>query len=73
MALHKGDKVAGITGFIVGAVLLLGLVLGVVAWTNSRFEGHGAAQQGHGPPQQGQAPGQPGAPGSPPPAAPTKH
>ena len=44
MALHKEDKAAGITGFIVGAVLLFALVIGVVAWTNSRFEGHGAAE-----------------------------
>jgi hypothetical protein len=46
MALHKEDKAAGITGFIVGAVLLFALVIGVVAWTNSRFEGHGAAAEG---------------------------
>ncbi|HYD51345.1 MAG TPA: hypothetical protein VEA99_01910 [Gemmatimonadaceae bacterium] len=38
-----GDKSAAFTGLIVGAIALLAILYGMVQWTNSRFEGHGAS------------------------------
>lgn len=39
---HPGDKGAAFTGLIVGAIAVMAILYGVVQWTNSRFEGHGA-------------------------------
>lgn len=36
------DKGPAFVGLFLGMFLLAGLVYGMVQWTNSRFEGHGA-------------------------------
>lgn len=45
MALFKEDKPAAFVGLVGGALLVLVMVLGVVRWTNAKFEGHGAAAE----------------------------
>ncbi|HEU4721105.1 MAG TPA: hypothetical protein VFS59_07050 [Gemmatimonadaceae bacterium] len=40
---QPGDKSAGFAGLILGAIALFVIMFGIVRWTNTRFEGHGAA------------------------------
>lgn len=41
---QPGDKSAGFAGLILGAIALFVIMFGIVRWTNTRFEGHGAAE-----------------------------
>lgn len=43
MSLYPQDKPAAFMGLVGGFVLVLAMVLVIIAWTNSRFEGHGPA------------------------------
>jgi hypothetical protein len=40
---HKGDARAAFMGLIFGAIVLLGLMYGIVRLTNAKYAGHGAA------------------------------
>jgi hypothetical protein len=41
MALQTQDKAAGLTGLIVGAAAIFLILIGIIALTNKKFEGHG--------------------------------
>jgi hypothetical protein len=43
MSLHQGDKPAAFAGLIGGTLLVLAMVVVIVQWTNTQFEGHKAA------------------------------
>lgn len=43
MSLYPQDKPAAFVGLIGGFVLVLVMVIAIVAWTNTKFEGHGPA------------------------------
>lgn len=50
MALHEGDLKAGVTGLIIGAVLLVAVTFTIVKLTNASHAGHPApAASGHAP------------------------
>ena len=40
---QPGDKSAGFSGLILGGIALFVIMFGIVRWTNTQFEGHGAA------------------------------
>jgi hypothetical protein len=50
MPLHSGDKPAAFVGLVGGLVLVLVMVVSIIAWTNSRFEGHTAGAPAAGAP-----------------------
>lgn len=44
-----GDKPAGYIGLIAGAIVIFGILYGMVQWTNGRFEGHAPPAAGTAP------------------------
>ena len=40
---QPGDKSAGFSGLILGAIALFVIMFGIVRWTNTQFAGHGEA------------------------------
>jgi len=38
---HGSDKGAAFVGLFGGLILLLGIVYGIVQWTNAKYAGHG--------------------------------
>lgn len=40
MSLFTSDRKSALMGFLIGGLIILVVILGMVRWTNSRFETH---------------------------------
>ena len=47
MSLHRGDMKAAFTGLILGAIVLFGIVVTIVKFTNQHYSQEAAAEKSH--------------------------